>query len=543
MRALSSVKPATAAFVLSLYFTIALNLAFWRRLYRVVSPVTTYDYAFVAAIAACLVLGLALFFGTLTAPGLFKPVVIVLLLGSAAATYFMIEYGIVIDHGMLINTIQTDPQEAADLLGFKFFIFLALFGVAPAYLVLKTQLTFGSVWQELRFRTVSGAAIAAMLALLIYVFAMNITSVFREHAILRHELVPFNYLSAIAKHVDHWQGHSNQKVVTKFGEDVRLGPSWNARTQKSIMVLVVGETARAQNFSLIGYDRLTNPKLATVPDLISLQDVTSCGTATAKSLPCMFSGLGRKGSTERTAHQQEGLLDILQRAGFSMLWRDNQSGCKGTCARIPTQSVMTPEPKKFYELAISYDDKLIDGLDTWIDQVKDRGVVVLHMMGNHGPAYYKRYPEAFERFKPACKETQFSRCTRQEIVNAYDNAIAYTDHVLYRLIELLKAYDARGVGMSMVYLSDHGESLGEKGVYLHGLPYALAPREQTHVPWLMWFSERFQASFKTTAACLEKQKQRALSHDHFFHSVLGLLDVATSAYNPQLDVSAACRKG
>jgi lipid A ethanolaminephosphotransferase len=545
MRTTFLVKPAIAAFALAAYFVLFLNGAFWKRLFEAVAPAgnptSTYDWLFLAAIGIGLFLLCAMFFGLFTLPYVFKPVVITLLFASAAAAYFMREYGIVIDSSMVTNTLQTDRAEAGDLLTFKFFAYVTAFGGLPAIVVALTRLDMASWPQEFRFRAISGGALTVLLLAILAPFAMNLTSVFREHMILKHELVPFNYLGALSKHASRLRESVKKVVIAPFGGDARKGASWPARTGKSITVLVVGETARAQNFSLNGYARPTNPKLATVPDLINFTDVASCGTATAASLPCMFSGLGRSGSNEQTAHKQEGLLDILKRVGLTVHWRDNQSGCKGICARVPTEIVATPEPKKFYELAVSFDDKLIDGLQEWIDKVPDHGVVVLHMMGSHGPAYFKRYPSTHEVFKPACKDTQFSRCSRDELVNAYDNTIVYTDHVLHRLIELLKANDARNVATSMVYVSDHGESLGERGLYLHGMPYALAPREQTWVPMMMWLSPRFQASYGVSASCVADKRKATLSHDNFFHSVMGMLDISSRVYDPALDLFAVCK--
>jgi lipid A ethanolaminephosphotransferase len=168
-------------------------------------------------------------------------------------------------------------------------------------------------------------------------------------------------------------------------------------------------------------------------------------------------------------------------------------------------------------------------------------VIVLHMMGSHGPAYHKRYPAAFERFQPACKESQFSRCSAESIVNSYDNSLVYTDHVLARLIGLLADNDARGRAAAMIYLSDHGESLGEGGAYLHGLPYALAPDVQKHIPFLLWLSPTYRADAAVDLACLQRRREATVSHDNLFHSVLGLLDIATRSYDRELDLFAPCR--
>lgn len=534
-------KPETAAFALAAYFTTVLNWAFWRRFYTVVAPASAYDWLFLAAMAVVLFLLLSMMFGALNGRHVFKPVAIVLILTSAAAAYFMREFGIVIDHDMVTNVFQTDRGEAADLITMKYVIWMLVVGVVPSLVVWRTRLTPRPFPQEIRFKALSGMASFVAALALVFPFLMNVTSVFREHSILKHEIVPFNFISAISKSTRiHMQAKATP-VVRTFGPDAAQGPSWAARQGKSLTVLVVGETARGKSFSLNGYDRPTNARLAEVAGLVSMTNAMSCGTATAQSLPCMFSGIGRGRSDTMTANEQEGLLDVLQRAGLSVWWRDNQAGCKGVCARVPSENIMPPEPKKFYELAISYDDKLVENIDQWIDKIPRSGVLVLHMMGSHGPAYYKRYPRDQARFTPDCQDTQFSRCSREALINAYDNTIAYTDHVLRRIVDKLAERDAQGWATSMIYVSDHGESVGENGIYLHGLPYALAPDEQKRVPWIMWFSPKFETSFGVSGGCLQKRRAEPVSHDHYYHSVLGLLDIKTSTYDPTLDMFAPCR--
>lgn len=541
LRRLILMKPETAAFALAAFFLAAFNGAFWHRFMTVVAPASLYDWLFVAAVGCVLFLLLALLFGLVNGRYVFKPVAILLILTSAAAAYFMSEFGIVIDHDMVTNVFQTDRGEAGDLITLKFVLWMLALGVLPSLLVTRIRLEPRPLVQELRFKALSGGVILVASAAMVFPFFMNITSVFREHSILKHEIVPFNFLSAISKSTRIQMQAKASPVVRSFGTDAAKGASWPQRQGKSLTVLVVGETARAKSFSLNGYDRPTNTRLAEVPGIISMSNATSCGTATAQSLPCMFSGVGRANSHTMIANEQQGLLDVLQRAGLSVWWRDNQAGCKGVCSRVPNENIMPPEPKKFYELAISYDDKLVQNIDPWIDQIPDGGVLVLHMMGSHGPAYYKRYPREHAKFTPDCQDTQFSRCTREALVNAYDNTIAYTDHVLRLVVDKLAERDAQGWATSMIYVSDHGESVGENGIYLHGLPYAIAPEEQKRVPWIMWFSPKFQASFGVSGDCLARRRAEPVSHDNYYHSILGLLDVKTSTYDTTLDMFSPCR--
>ncbi len=226
-------------------------------------------------------------------------------------------------------------------------------------------------------------------------------------------------------------------AVAPYGADAFRVSTAALDKPKSVTIVVIGETARADHFSLNGYARETNPQLAKVPGLLNFDQVHSCGTDTAQSLPCMFSGVGRANFSSDIALRQEGLLDVLQRAGVGVLWRENQAGCKGVCARVPTETLTDSKLPEFCGEGECHDTILLDGLEAKIAALDRDGVIVLHMMGSHGPAYSKRYPKMFEFFTPACQESQFSRCANQEIVNAYDNTIRYTDHVLAQLIELL----------------------------------------------------------------------------------------------------------
>lgn len=539
---IARVRPETAILCLAVFFVAVLNFAFWRQLLATVAPRNSYELLFVAAVFVVACCCLALFFSLFSAPGVFKPAMSVFLLVSATAAYFTNEYGVVIDDDMIRNVFLTNTAEAADLITFKLFWYVLILGGLPTLLLWACPIAYRTFWQELWFRTKATAVLLALLAVAAFPFAQNITSVFREQRVLLHVFLPLNYLTALA---DYTRPHLRTSALASvpFGEDAHKGRAWSERSGRSLTILVIGETARAANFSLNGYARETNPLLGKVPGLINYTKVFSCGTATAQSLPCMFSGLGRDGQSGQRNIQRDGLLQILQRAGFSVLWRENQGGCAGVCKGVPIELLERAGTRALFELGESRDENLAKGLQDKIDGMQGNAVVVLHMMGSHGPAYYKRYPAEFERFQPACKESQFSRCERSEIINAYDNTIVYTDYVLSQVIELLRFNDSRGLPSTMLYLSDHGESLGENNMYLHGLPYAFAPDVQKHVPMLLWLSPRMQADFQIDTACLERRRHEPVTHDNFFHSVLGLLDVETKEYTRSLDIFASCRVG
>jgi lipid A ethanolaminephosphotransferase len=319
-----------------------------------------------------------------------------------------------------------------------------------------------------------------------------------------------------------------------------LAPSWQQRDKPVLFVMVVGESVRAANWGLNDHSpHPTTPELAQ-RDVINFVDVDSCGTNTEVSVPCLFSMQGRRNYDEDAIRGSESLLHVLQRAGLQVVWRDNQSGCKGVCEGLEVQR---PDPQASPSLCDGdrcLDEALLQGAEGLLRDTHGNLVLVLHQLGNHGPAYYKRYPAEFRRFTPTCDTDDLSRCSREEIANSYDNAVLYTDHALARTIDMLKSQQAH-YDTALLYVSDHGESLGEKGLFLHGMPYAIAPSEQTKVPMAMWFSPGYAKSFGLDLACLRLRARQPASHDNVFHSILGLLDVRTGVLDPSMDLSATCR--
>ena len=374
----------------------------------------------------------------------------------------------------------------------------------------------------------------------------DLASLMRNHTQLRYMANPFNSVYAVTR---LFVGHASKvaKPLLPIGEDAKLLAIPTSEAQAPLIVLVVGETARAANFGLSGYARQTTPelhKLKAQGDLVYFSNVSSCGTSTQTSLPCMFSHLG-KTEFENTDQPYEGLLDVLQRAGLAVLWIDNQSGCKGTCNRVAqweTQALKVPElcqdGECFDEIMLQELPKRLALLDP-IKRAKGT-VVVMHQMGSHGPAYYKRSPQAIKQFTPECKSSALQNCPVEQIVNAYDNSVLYADHFVAQTVKWLEAQPRP---TALMYLSDHGESLGEKGLYLHGMPYRMAPREQTHVPMLAWLSKPMQKQRGWRMACLQDQADKPWSHDNLFHSMLDLSQVSTGLAKPELNIFAACAPG
>ena len=531
------IKPQALALIVATLATTLLNVPFWRQLIQDVNPATTYEWLFLVSVFILATVVYTVVLSAFAFCNLLKPLAVILLLLTAFTGHFISEYGTAIDASMLRNLLETDLAEAYEFATLKLFLHISGMGVLPAILICLVPVAWGSPKKTMLASGVMTLVGTLVAIVVVAPFVMNYVSVFREHKRLRLIFSPYNVFAAAERLSRHRVGDTSAMTVP-FGIDARQRHT--VVGVRSIVVLVVGETARAANFSLNGYGRNTNPALASRSGVISFTNVTSCGTSTAESLPCIFSGLGRKQRNNKSHLHKEGLLDILQRAGIAVLWRDNQSGCKGVCARVPTEQLRRPT------LVVdggeeSHDEVLLDGLEERIATATGDSVIVLHMMGSHGPAYYKRYPTAFEVFKPACKSSQFSRCSPETIVNAYDNTIAYTDHVLSRLIDILKKSDERGIASSMLYVSDHGESLGENGLYLHGLPFAIAPTEQKHVPLLLWQSPIVKKIDGIPHECIDRGRDRPLSHDHIFHTLLGMTRVNTTVYDPHLDILTDCR--
>jgi lipid A ethanolaminephosphotransferase len=536
------IGPATLTLLASTFLVAAYNTTFWRTF---ISATGHFSMGHLPLIVGCFVLIVLLFNACLTVVSfryVIKPVLILLFIATAFTSYFMNQYGTQIDRSMIQNLVETDIGEATELLSWKLFLMVAMLGVLPSLLVWRLPIAFPEGKHGLLRRggIITGSLVIAVLLLL--AFFKTLAPALREHRELRYLLAPTNYIQAIHSYIKYQRKQA--VVVAPLGTDASKAVRGSGNRDRAVTVIVVGETARAANFSLNGYARITNPELAKQPDLINFTNMQSCGTATAVSLPCVFSVLGRENYSDSQAYAQQGLLDVLKHAGFKVLWRDNNSGCKGTCDRVEYEDLTQPVPgNKWCVNGECYDERMLDRLPEMIRDAREDLVIVLHQKGSHGPSYFKRYPAAFKRFGPVCETNELEQCTRESIVATYDNTILYTDHFLNQTIELLKASaEKEHINTAMMYFSDHGESLGEHNMYLHGAPYMIAPAEQKEVPFMLWMSAGFQSRFQIDQRCLAARAAQPFSHDNVFHSVLGMLSVNTAVYNPRLDVFGPCTK-
>lgn len=521
----------------SLLLCLLYNQKFWT---TYVSAAGGWTWAGSALIFCSFLIIVILFNACLTAVSFrytLKPVLVVLFLLTSVASYFTDQYGATIDKGMMQNVLETDLREASELFSYALVTTLIFLGILPAAIVLSIKIDYGPLRAGLLRKCLIIVMSVIALALFAFAFYKTLAPAFREHRELRYLLAPTNYIQAL-NGVRKMRA-SREEAVRPIGTDARKSTTWIKNPKKTVTLIILGETARAANFSLFGYARQTNPLLGLRTDLFNFTHVQSCGTATAVSVPCLFSSLGRNNFTDEIAKTQEGLMAVLKHAQFSLLWRNNNSGCKGTCDGVEYEDLSIPQPgTPLCGTDECYDERLLVGLKQRIAAAKNDLVVVLHQKGSHGPAYWRRYPSQFARFVPVCKSAMFSECSTESIVAAYDNTILYTDYVIDQAIALLD--EAPQIDASLVYFSDHGESLGEKNMFLHGAPFVLSPAEQRHIPLIVWMSDSFQKRIGLNAPCLADRRDSVLSHDNIFHSILGMLQVQTNAYDPALDIFAGC---
>jgi len=524
--------------VASAFFALTANRPFFAAALRGHDPGDPATWAFALAVALWLGAMHFLLMALVLNRWTLKPLLGALILASAFASYYMMRYGVHIDAAMMRNVLHTDIAEARELLAPALLPHLLLYAVLPLLLLWRVRLVPRPWRSAVGMRLLAMLVAAAVLGGSLLVVFQAFASLLRNHHEARHLITPVNVVSALLRVAAR---DLRGSVVRRqpIGLDAVPGAMAAARPRPLLFVLVVGETARAANWGLNGYARQTTPQLAALP-VINFAHVSSCGTSTEVSLPCMFAPVGRRDYDEARIRGSEGLLHVLDRAGVAVHWRDNQSGCKGVCDGLSGDTVQALVAPGLCDEHHCLDEGLLQGLERRIAGARGTEMLVLHPLGNHGPSYFRRYPPSMARFTPACEHDDLQRCTRQEIVNAYDNALLYTDHVLARLIAMLAA-NADHTDSVLLYVSDHGESLGEKGLFLHGMPYPIAPEVQTHVPMVMWLSAGAPASLGLDAACLRQQAELPLGHDHLFHTVLGLLDVHTALYERAWDFSAVCR--
>jgi lipid A ethanolaminephosphotransferase len=447
-----------------------------------------------------------------------KLVCMLLTIGSAVALYFIVAYGTILDATMMGNVFNTNFSEAAGFSHPKLILFLVFLGIIPAFILKNIKVTHSSRIKRLLF-------IVATLLIggsWIYANAKSWLWIDKNAKQFGGLILPWSYIVNSARYYDQT---ASSRQEQRLLPDLRF-----ADTGSVVVVLVIGESARAQDFSLYGYHRDTNPRLARAGVTV-MPNTTSCSTYTTRSLQCMLSHLG--GGTP-SGGGYEPLTSYLDRHGVEVIWRSNNFGeppmkvssfqkaddirkeCQDNCQRE------------------GYDELLLYKIDERLRSAQGgkKIFLVLHQSGSHGPQYFKKYPPEFETFKPVCRTVDQQKCSSGELINTYDNTILYTDFLLDKVIAELKSLD--NTASVMMYMSDHGESLGENGLYLHGIPYSIAPSVQKEIPFLIWMSDAF-AKRRNLANPLPVQN-RDYSQDYVFHSVLGAFGALSEVYKKDKDI-------
>ncbi len=510
--------------VTAIFLVIFNNITFYKKVLEVY-PLTMQNSLFLLSLGVVLASVIVLLLSLLNSKYTLKPIVIIILLTSAFLNYFMITYNLVIDDDMIRNSIQTDTAEAFDLITTNMFFYLFFLGIIPSFIVYKLDIEYKSFKKELLSKVKFFISLLLIIVVIIFSFSKFYTSFFREHKPLRYYTNPTYFIYSIGKYIS--KTFDTKMVFKTIGDDAKVV---SKSEKKKLVIMVVGEAVRSDRMSLNGYKKKTNPLLEK-EDIISFTNFYSCGTSTAHSVPCMFSIYDRKEYSYKKGISTENAIDILAKTGdIDVSWRDNNSDSKGVALRVDYEDFKRKKCD-----GECRDTTMLKTIQKRIKNIKNRDIfIVLHQMGNHGPAYYKRYPKEFEKFTPICKTNQLENCTKEEISNAYDNAVLYTDFFLSKTIELLKKNQNRFETV-LFYMSDHGESLGEGGVYLHGMPYFIAPDVQKHIASFVWFGES-EMKKRVNFEEIRVRKDESFSQDNLFHSILGLMEVQTEVYDEKKDI-------
>lgn len=521
-------------FFTAFFFSLFDNQSFFQNVIQTY-PLSSQNIAFLISLAIGITAITVFFFTIVTTRYTTKAVLISFTILSSLAAYFMDNYNVVIDHIMIQNMMETNWAETSDLFSTKMLLYLLLLGVLPSFCIYKVKIKPVPFKKSIVYKCRDIILSLLFLFGMVLFFSKFYTSFFREHKPLRYYANPSYYIYSLGKYLGR-TSRLNDIPIIPIGLDAKVVETGSDGKDEhtELVILVVGEAARADHFSLNGYTRKTNPLLGQ-ENIFNFSDMYSCGTSTAYSVPCMFSIFPKNKYSPAKGIANENILDVLSHTGFiDILWRDNNSDSKGVALRVPYEDYSNPELNSVCSDGECRDEGMLKGLDQYISQHKGRDIlIILHQMGNHGPAYYKRYPKEFEQFKPICATNQLEECSKEEITNAYDNALLYTDYFLSKTINLLKKYDTTHA-TAMIYLSDHGESLGEKNIYLHGMPYMIAPESQTHIGALMWIGSEISKEINLTR--IRQNTDKRYSHDNLFHTLLGIFEVESEVYVKEMDI-------
>ncbi len=505
-----------------LYTLLAFNCVFFEKIFELSQSLLFMIGSFFVIWLLLTICGILLFWKWTV-----KPLSVFFLILNSGVFYFVKNYHVAIDEEMLRNVLQTNLHETTELLNFTLFFYILALGGIPTFIICQLNFT------ETRKIKQRGGLLALCLLLFAAIIVPNskdVAQFVRNNKPVKYLLIPVNYIGAISSTIKHDLRASHK--FTPIGENSHFYKYW-INNKPMLIVFIVGETARAANFSLDGYSRATNePLMPYLDNIVNFTNMTSCGTSTAVSVPCMFAKDNRTEFDNGSLDYTENVLDIFKKNGWKVIWIENNSDCKGVCTRVETH---TPCPTG---AGTCFDSILTNEMKKQLDTLSTNTLIVMHQAGSHGPTYYKRYPKDFSRFVPVCNTEKLNQCTTEEIINTYDNTILYTSQNLADIISILQKKPE--YNSMLFYVSDHGESLGEYNIYLHSAPYVVAPKEQTHVPFFIWADKKTLSALKLDKKCLKNQIQNNYSHDNIFHSLLKIGGISAQEYNQNLDIFYNC---
>ncbi|ALR29565.1 sulfatase [Chryseobacterium sp. IHB B 17019] len=421
---------------------------------------------------------------------------------NAVALYFINTYGVIIDESMIGNVLNTNYGESSSFFSFKLLGYIIFLGFVPGYFIL----TVGIVKESIKKCLLTLLSSILFILLFVFVNSSNWLWIDKNSKTLGGLVMPWSYTVNTALFYIH-QHQSNEK-------EMLLPTATMSDNEKAVVVLVIGESARRENFSLYGYGKKTNPLLSKIDNVHTFQ-ANSCATYTTAGVKCIL-------QHQDTDELYEILPNYLYRNNVDVVWRTTNWGEPPVHIKdYQTRETLLSECNGEN---CGYDEVLISGLkERIVSSHTNKILIILHTSTSHGPTYSKKYPKQFETFIPVCNSVELGKCSQQELINAYDNTIVYTDYILSRVISELQ--ELKGYRSSMIYVSDHGESLGEKNLYMHGLPVSLAPKEQYEIPFIVWSSG---------GPAIKNDK--FVSQSYVFHSVLRFLGVQSPVYNEKMSV-------
>ncbi len=435
----------------------------------------------------------------------FRIVMSIFFVGNALALYFVLEYHVLLDKSMMGNLFNTNYEESSAYLSMKMLYFVLPLGLLPIWLLWKIPL-YRSSRKSL---IINAFSVLIVGVLIMYLNASTWLWIDKYAKRLGALSMPWSYtINAVRYQLKEMQKNRKLKPLPR----ATVG---NGTPQ--VVVLIIGESARKDHFSIYGYNRKTNPELSAIPNIIAL-DARSAATYTTASVSAMLSSKGD------TSDIYEPLPTYLMRAGVDVIWRANNWGSPTLKANEYLKA--SDLRKDCLGKECDYDGVLLTGLrERIMHATSSKVLVILHTAGSHGPNYTRKYPSNFEVFSPVCRSVDLKSCSNTSLVNAYDNTIRYTDHFIASTIRLLQTIKRSSL---LIYVSDHGESLGEYGLYLHGTPYTIAPIYQKEIPLILWASEPQRVH--------DINRTHTYTHRDIFHTVLGALNIQSPVYDPRHDI-------